>query len=251
VIRLKDITVVLDGSVILSGVHLDVVNGEMLGIVGPNGAGKSTLLRVASGELAAPGVFLDDDRVSDVPVQERALRLAVLSQSSRLDFPFTAHEVILMGRIPHSSSQAVNLQLASDVIEELGLAALTQRVYTTLSGGEQQRVQLARVLVQIWDRLDGAHLLLDEPTGPLDLKHQHTTLGLLARLRDRGVGVVVILHDINLAYRYCDRIALMQGGRIVAEGPPAEALSDHLLERVFDVKVTTVGEPGQRSIIVG
>lgn len=248
----SDIRVDLGGTTILDRVWLTVAPGEVLAILGPNGAGKSTLLKVLSGSLPVRygAVAMAEKRLTDWRPQSLARQRAVLPQQSELTFPFRVLDVVLLGRSPHAgyANRAEDLAVAEAALGETEAGHLADRIYTTLSGGEQQRVHLARTLAQIWpseDRDDGAerYLLLDEPTSSLDLAHQHSTLETARRFAARGVGVVAILHDLNLAAMHADRLCLIKAGRIVAEGPPEKTLRTETVEDVFDLRVRVTSHP--------
>ena len=164
--------------VVLSGIDLQLRPGEVLGVLGPNGAGKSTLLAAMAGELAASTgqVTLEQRALADWPGPERARRLAVLPQSSSLNFAFRVEEVVAMGRLPHDSGRVRDAQIVQQALQAADAAHLAGRSYLALSGGERQRVHLARVLAQLWPGGEGQTLLLDEPTSMLDPLHQHTCL---------------------------------------------------------------------------
>jgi iron complex transport system ATP-binding protein len=218
--------------------------GGLFGILGPNGAGKSTLLRALSGELRpdAGRAFLGGRPVLDWPSGELARRRAVLPQSSALGVPLRAEEVVALGRLPHAgrASRAEDARAVASAMEEAGVAHLAGRFVATLSGGEQQRVQLARVLAQLGAKGPAA-LFLDEPTSALDLSHQHAVLRAAALRGARpGWAVVAVLHDLNLALRHCARVLLLAGGRPVAEGPPGEALRPEAVREAYGVEVRRV-----------
>lgn len=224
---------------LLDNVSFCLESGEVVAIAGANGAGKTSLLRLLSGELPASSgrVMFDGEPLAAISLESRARSVAVLPQHSSLDFPFIAREVILMGRIPHFTGDVVNQAIASELVERMQLTALASRPYTTLSGGERQRVQIARVLCQVWDCLDDAYILLDEPTAPLDLAHQLGVLELLHELSRRGAGIMLVIHDINLASRFCDRMTLMQSGRVIAEGLPVDVVTPAHISAAFGVAV--------------
>jgi iron complex transport system ATP-binding protein len=238
VISASGITMRAGEKTLLDGVSLTVAPGETVALVGPNGAGKSTLLRVLSGELKphAGEVQLKRRPVTAYAPRELALHRAVLSQSTHVAFPFTVGEIVRMGA-GDRRGRAVDA-LAEAALADVDLGAFSERIITTLSGGEQQRAHFARVLVQIACG-EAAHgpglLLLDEPTASLDLRHQLDMLDAVARCARRGVAVVAILHDLNLATLAAGRIVVLDGGRVAADGPPAETVTDELLARVFKV----------------
>lgn len=243
------------GREILDLPALEIGEGEgLFGILGPNGAGKSTLLRALSGELRPDGgrAFLGGRPVLDWRPGELARRRAVLPQSSALGFPLRAEEVVALGRLPHAgrSARGEDARALAAAMEEAGVAHLAGRSFATLSGGEQQRVQLARVLAQLGEEGPAA-LFLDEPTSALDLPHQHAVLrAAAARGARRGWAVVAVLHDLNLALRHCARVLLLAGGRRVAEGPPAEALCPEAVRAAYGVAVRLVEDPGGAPLLV-
>jgi iron complex transport system ATP-binding protein len=233
---------------ILDGVSLAVEAGELLAVIGPNGAGKSTLLHLLSGALSPAGgsVVFQGRPLGDWPRADVARRRAVLPQASELSFPFRALEVVLMGRSAHAgaSSHRHDLEVAVQALEAVDARHLAERIYPTLSGGERQRVQLARVLAQIWpDDPEPRLLLLDEPTNNLDLSHQHALLRFARRLADRGLGVLAVLHDPNLAALHADRLAVLAEGHILREGPVSEVLTEDTIGRAFGLQVAVRPHP--------
>lgn len=244
-----DIHVLVEGSRLLEGVSVQVRPGEVVAVLGPNGAGKSTLLKVLSGDLSPTrgAVRMGGRSLGSWDPKESARVRAVLPQQSSLRFPFRVIEVALMGRSPHlrGSETRADYAIARFALREAGVDRLEHRLYPTLSGGEAQRVHLARVLAQIWESVDGAprYLLLDEPTSSLDLAHQHHTLTAARGFAGRSVGVLVVLHDLNLAARYADRVLLLKEGRTVAEGTPGEVLQEETIEAVYDIPITVIPHP--------
>ncbi|MBF6328387.1 heme ABC transporter ATP-binding protein [Nocardia transvalensis] len=227
---------------VLDGVDIDVVAGQILALVGPNGAGKSTLLAALAGELelAAGTVELDGRSIEQWAPVDMARRRAVLPQNHVVGFPFTAREVVTMGRAPWARTErqdhdeaAVAAAMAATDVEHLAA-----RPFPVLSGGERARVALARVLAQ-----DTPTLLLDEPTAALDLGHQEQVLALTRRRAAEGAAVVVVLHDLGVAAAYADRIAVLQSGRLVAAGPPRQVLTTELLTRVYQHPVEVLDHP--------
>jgi len=224
---------------VLDGVSLAVGAGEIVGVIGPNGSGKTTLVRLLAGVLRpqAGHVTLGGTRLDALARRDVARRLAVVPQDSALEFPFTALEVVLMGRAPHlpplAFPRARDLAIARAAMARLEIGAVEDRALLQLSGGERQRVLLARALTQ-----EPRVLLLDEPTTHLDLRHQtgiYDTVRGLARAG--GVAVLSVLHDLNLAALYCDRLVLLAGGRVLAAGAPAEVLVAPLLAEAYGVSV--------------
>ncbi|MFE3445057.1 heme ABC transporter ATP-binding protein [Nocardia sp. NPDC059180] len=227
---------------VLAEVDFEVAAGEVVALVGPNGAGKSTLLAVLAGELdPAEGVVeLDGRAVTHWSPLDMARRRAVLPQSHTVGFPFSAGAVVAMGRAPW---QRTALRERDDEIVASAMAAtdvthLAEQAFPTLSGGERARVALARVLAQ-----GTSTLLLDEPTAALDLGHQEAVLRLAAERARAGAAVVVVLHDLGVAAAYADRVAVLDEGRIAADGPPREILTTELLTRVYQYPVEVLDHP--------
>jgi len=230
---------------VLRDIHLQLQPGQVLGVLGPNGAGKSSLLGVLCGELL-PGhgrVTLQGRPLADWAGQERARRLAELPQVSSLGFSFKVEEVVGMGRMHQDSGQLRDAQIVEEALRAADAWHLLGRSYLALSGGERQRVHLARVLAQLWPGDEGTTLLLDEPTSMLDPLHQHTTLQAVRSFADRGAAVLVILHDLNLAARYCDRILLLEQGRCHAVAAPEQVLTPEALKAVFGIDVLVQAHP--------
>jgi len=224
---------------VLRGVSLGVAAGELLALVGTNGSGKTTLLRVLSGALPTAGgdVLYAGEPLSSLSPAERARRIGVLPQHVELPAGFQVSELVAFGRAPHAQrlfgatpdDEAAVVRALADA----GLTELADRDADTLSGGERQRVLLAMTLAQ-----EPALLLLDEPTLHLDLAHQVALLATLARLRrSRGLAVIAVLHDLNLAAGFAPRIAVLSDGRLAADGAPDEVLTPELVTRVFGVPV--------------
>ena len=244
-LRAENLAVQRGPCTVLADIHLELRPGEVLGVLGPNGAGKSTLLAALSGELpAAHGrVLLDERPLSAWHGPERARRLAVLPQTSSLGFAFRVEEVVSMGRLPHATGRTRDAEIVGEALAAADAAHLAGRNYLELSGGERQRVHLARVLAQLWPGGEGQVLLLDEPTSMLDPLHQHTTLQATRAFAEQGAAVLVILHDLNLAARYCDRLLLLEHGRPHAFGTPDDVLRAEPLRAVFGLEVLVQRHP--------
>ncbi|AKV04869.1 hemin ABC transporter ATP-binding protein [Pseudomonas fluorescens NCIMB 11764] len=244
-LRTQDLQILRGRKIVLTDITLELNPGEVLGVLGPNGAGKSTLLGALCGELSANQgrVWLDERELRDWTGAQRAQRLAVLPQVSTLDFAFRVEEVVGMGRLPHQSGRVRDDEIVAAALQAADAGHLSGRSYLALSGGERQRVHLARVLAQLWPGEAGQTLLLDEPTSMLDPLHQHTTLQAVREFADRGAAVLVILHDLNLAARYCDRLLLLEGGRPVALDTPEQVLRPEPLKAVFGLEVLVQQHP--------
>jgi iron complex transport system ATP-binding protein len=234
---------------VLDGVAGTLTPGRVTAVFGPNGAGKSTLLRLLAGELkpAAGAVELEGRPLAHWPPVELARRRAVLPQESPLAFAFSVREVVMMGRLPHlrGGESPHDEEICAAALGRVEASHLAERPYPALSGGEQQRVHLARVLAQIWEPPAAGHryLLLDEPTAGLDLAHQHVALQAAAAWARAGTAVAVALHDLNLALLYADEAWVLDAGRLVAAGPLPETLTPELIEKVFQVSATLLPQP--------
>ncbi|MFG2725406.1 ABC transporter ATP-binding protein [Streptomyces canus] len=223
---------------ILRDVRLDVPDGAFVGLVGPNGSGKSTLLRCVYRALRPAGgaVRLDGDDVHTMDPRAAARVLAALPQESSAEFDFTVAEVVAMGRLPHRGrTAAADEEICADAMDRTGVRHLADRGFLALSGGEKQRVLIARALAQ-----QPRVLVLDEPTNHLDIAHQ---LDVLSLVRGSGLTVLAALHDLNLAAAHCDLLYVIAGGRTVASGPPHDVLQPALLAEVFGVRAHPVRHP--------
>ncbi len=224
-------------------------------LVGPNGAGKSSLLQLLSGELTATSGALSlwNTPLTNWQSLERARRLAVLPQRSQLNFAFTVREVVALGCLPHDAGSEADRVMVDACLAELDLTHLEHEPYTQLSGGEQQRVQLARVFCQLWplrDRDETGLLLLDEPLTALDIAHQHALMRSLHALGRFGIYSIVVLHDLSLAAQYAQRILVLNQGHIVADGTPETALSTDVVNDVFAVQSQIVSVGGHQHFLV-
>lgn len=241
-IDVRSLTVVLGGATLLDEVSFRVQAGQVLALVGPNGAGKSTLLRAVAGDLPPThgSVLLDDKKASDYHPRELALRRAVLPQQTFLQFAFTAREVVEMGRGARSTraERERDEEVIASAMQRTETDTLAARTFPTLSGGEQARVTLARVLSQ-----EAPILLLDEPTAALDLSHQQMVMEIARELAAAGSTVLAILHDLNLAAAYADRLAILHHGRLSAFAEPWEALDPNLLSEVFECPIAVARHP--------
>lgn len=242
------------GSRLLADVSLTVSSGEVVAVVGPNGAGKSTLLKALCGDVTPTRgeVVLNGRRLQAWHRRERARVMAVLPQESTLAFPFTVLEVVMMGRTPHELGGRRDQVIARAALEAAGMSAFEQRIYPTLSGGERQRVHVARVLAQVWEEPgnDVRYLLLDEPTASLDLAHQHHTLDTLRQFATQGVGVLAVLHDLNLAAQFADRIVVLRDGHQLACGCPRAVLTPDIIEAAFAFAATVMPHPSRACPLV-
>lgn len=232
------VSVEIEGKRLVDSVLFDLQPGEFLGLVGPNGSGKSSLLRTIYRVLkptAGQVVHLGDD-VWKLSARDAARRTAVVAQERMGEFDFTVRELVLMGRTPNKGlfdgDSTADHKIVADCLAEVGMAHCATRQFLSLSGGEKQRVLVARALAQ-----QARFLVLDEPTNHLDIRHQLELLELVRRLRTTTLAA---LHDLNLAARYCDRLVMLSGGRVAALGSPAEVLTAERIGAVYDVRAEVV-----------
>lgn len=253
-LRIESLAVGYGGEPVLKGLNLAVARGEFLVVVGPNGSGKSTLVRAVTGALSpAEGrILLDGRDLRGLRPREVARTLAVVAQDTSVGFPFTVEEIVALGRIPHlpplRSETPRDRAAVERAMRLTGTQPLAGRLVTALSGGERQRVMVARALAQ-----EPRLLILDEPTAHLDIAHQVELLDLVRRLnRTEGLTVLAILHDLNLAALYADRLVMLRGGRVWAEGPPAEVLTEANILAVYGSRVKIVRHPatGQPQVML-
>jgi iron complex transport system ATP-binding protein len=245
-VEVADLRVTLGGARILDGVRLTVAPGEWVTVIGPNGAGKSTLLRAVGGLLPIAGaITLFGTPSANLRRRERARIVATVAQSPVVPSGMAVIDYVLLGRTPYipalGRESAADLAVVHQVLDRLDLARFAARPLMTLSGGERQRVFLARALAQ-----GATLLLLDEPTSALDIGHQQEVLELVDQLRrDRGLTVLATMHDLSLAGEYADRMVLLDAGRVVADGPPHEVLTESLLATHYRARVRVIdGEHG-------
>ena len=237
-IEISDVTYGYGSEAAVSDVSFSVGRGEFVGIIGPNGSGKSTLLRLVSGILPPwrGRIRVDGKPVSAYNRSELCRRLAVVPQETKIDFPFSVTAVVLFGRTPHLGGFGfegdLDLQAAERAMARTQTAHLARRAITQLSGGERQRVILARALAQ-----EPRFLLLDEPGAFLDIRHEVEMYDLLRELQAEGMTILTVLHDLNLAALYCDRVVLLDAGRLAQVGCPEEVLTYATLTRVYGTEI--------------
>lgn len=246
------------GRTVLGPVSAELCAGEVTAILGPNGAGKSTLLNLLSGQLvpAEGELRLNGQLLAGLRPALLARARSVLPQHTDIAFDYTVRDVVELGRFPHRHSPSANeTAIVAQAMQATDVVHLADRVLNSLSGGEQARAHLARALAQIWEpaEISGARwLLLDEPTAALDLAHQHQAMALAAAwARQQGIGVIAVLHDLNLALRYADRALMLDGGRVVALGPVREVLQPPRVAATYAVACEWVrGGDGVSQLLV-
>lgn len=239
---------------IVSDISFEAHAGEITTIIGPNGSGKTTLLRAMTGDLAYQGsIRIGTNEVAGMQPWEMAAMRAVLPQSSSLSFPFTVREVVRFGLTTGRSRAGTVVDLVDEALDRVDLSGFSGRFYQQLSGGEQQRVQLARVLCQVWDPvLDGVPrlLFLDEPVSSLDIRHQLIIMDIARSFAANGGGVIAVLHDLNLAAMYSDRVLVMKSGRLEGIGPPSEVIRTEILQTVFECNLQVGAFPPEGTFVL-
>ncbi len=240
-IKVDALQVTLGQSEILKDVSINAEGGKFIGVIGPNGSGKSTLLKCIYRVLEPTHgcIYLNNASIHKLSYKESAKRVGVVTQHNFYNFDFTVSEVVLMGRTPHKKhmerDNANDYRLMNDALARVEMLEFKHRIFSTLSGGEQQRVILARALVQETDCL-----ILDEPTNHLDIKHQLKIMDLSKRL---GITVIAALHDLNVAASYCDYMYILKSGEIVGEGAPKEVLRASVIGAVYGVRAKILTDP--------
>lgn len=246
-LKIQNISLELEGIDILHNVSVAVKQGETVGLIGPNGAGKSCLLKSILGllDVKSGDITIDDRNVTELSLKERARKMAYAAQGAPVYWPLTAETIVGLGRVPHlnpwqslSEDDKVAIEYAmtrTDCID------LRERLVTTLSGGERARVLLARVLAT-----GAKYILADEPVASLDPSHQLQVMGILRGLSERNHGVLVVLHDLSHALRYCDSIILINEGQIIGQDVPSKILSDENLKDIFGISAARWSENGHQ-----
>lgn len=244
VIELNNLHLTLGDKTILNNVSTQLRSNEVTVLLGPNGTGKSSLLKVMMGEWKKESQvnYFNKPR-HQWNKRELAKHVGVLPQSSSLTFNFTVREVVELGAIPLSLPNDIVQVVVDHNMHKTDVMHLAERFYPSLSGGEKQRVHLARVLTQLEQSGEQSILLLDEPTAALDLSHQHNTLQLAKRQALKGAAVVIVMHDLNLAAQYADRIMILNQGSIVADGSPWEVLTPQIISQVYDYQTMVIKHP--------
>jgi len=270
VLSLQNLSIHAWGTNLVNKRTLDLKAGELLAIIGPNGAGKTSLINTIVNAGHKGQVVGGELRVCGHPYHQwspkhRARQLAVLPQFNTLNFPFTVNEVVQLGRMPHQTGVKIDADIIEAALEALDISHLKQRLYTQLSGGEKQRVQLARVMTQVWRSEDACSnvedkdekpmnnqrlLLLDEPTSSLDLGHQKQLMKVVRRFADQGVAIIIVVHDVNLAANYADQLLALCCGNVIAQGKPENVITPALIKNLYQVDTTVLVHPNTNKPVV-
>ena len=237
-IKAENINITLEKNNILKDINIEVDNKEVVGIIGPNGSGKSTFLKCIYRVLKPSdgAILLDKVDIKDMTVKESSKRLAVLSQHNNYNFDFTVKDIVLMGRSPHKKfmerDNKEDYAIVNDALKKVEMLEFKDRCFQSLSGGEQQRVILARALAQ-----QPKCLLLDEPTNHLDIKYQ---LQLMRIVKNLNIEVIAAIHDLNIAAMYCDKIYVLKDGEVIKYGKPKDLLTKELIKEVYEVDAEVI-----------
>ena len=249
-LNLESVSLKLDNRQILKDVSLEINEGEIVSVIGPNGAGKSTLLNVLTGDINPDSgeISYDNKQLNQISIQERAFTRSVMSQMQTLVFNFSVKDVIEMGWLQRGNLDfSNNFSMAfENVTKECNVHNLIHRKFNSLSGGEQRRVHFARTLLQLWrpsESNDPRYLLLDEPTANLDLSSEMLLMNILKKRTSLNVGILVILHDLNLASHFADKIAIIKDGEIMAFGEPEKIMEDAFLTSIYEVPIKVKHDP--------
>lgn len=235
---------------LIEDISINIVPGKVLAVVGPNGAGKSTLLSVLAGDNKPTSGYIEYDykHINRLDINQRALTRSVMSQGQAIAFNFSVTEIVMMGWLYYDHNRYENdfEKTLDKIAQQCDIVHLLDRTYNTLSGGEQKRVHFARALLQLW--LPGStnqnrYLLLDEPLANLDITHEIRMLQITRQKAENGIGVLIVLHDLNLAARFADNVALLNQGKLIAQGTPEEVLNQASLSDVYGIPITVNHNP--------
>jgi iron complex transport system ATP-binding protein len=249
-VEIKDVSYTVDGRSLVDGISLKMQTGTTTAVIGPNGAGKSTLLHLMAGDIAPSkgAIWYDSAPLTTISLEQRARLRAVLDASREPNIAFTVEQVVAMGRFPHRFNPRTrgdtDAEAVDDAIDDLDLGALRTRPVRSLSGGEQQRVAIARVLAQ-----RAQLVLLDEPTTALDVRHQATVMAHIERLHTHGRTVIAVLHDLNMA-TFFDNVLLLRGGSVVASGSPTDVLTGTALTRAYEHPIDVGKHPLHDGLVI-
>lgn len=248
-LEVKNVEYVIGEKKLLNNVSLDFVKNEFAVVMGQNGAGKTTLLKILAGSLKPTGgeVTVFNRNIESFDKNDLAKKRAVLSQHYEIAFPITVEEIVMMGRYPHfrDTPSKEDIEIVSTAIDIMGVSEFRKRDYNTLSGGEAQKVQMARVISQIWqeDNKESKILFLDEPVSSLDMHYQHLILKLIRKYSMKNILVVGVIHDINLAFEYADRIIFLKNGEYIRSYNTNEIIDPADLKDIFEIEIGIIKNP--------
>ncbi len=249
-IKAKSIFWEVDNKRIIKDISLEISLGEVVSIIGPNGAGKSSFLNVLSGDIkpTSGSVSFDEINLKDISIQERSFMRSVMSQSQQIVYDFSVKEIIEMGWLDRGiASYSGNFKEAvMKVASECSVHNLLEQKFNTLSGGEQRRVHFARTLIQLWrpsNSHDPRYMFLDEPTANLDILHEQNLMKLVRSKAMEGIGILLILHDLNLAAKYSDKLVIFKNGSLIKSGSPEEVLQSKVLTEVYGLDMEVAKDP--------
>ena len=241
------LSVDVPGKRLLNDISFEVNPGELIAVIGPNGAGKSSLLKAVVGDLTAryTDIQLNGRDLLTLADSDRAQQLAYLPQSSGLSFPFTVTEVVALGRLPHASGRHADSKIVNEALSYCDIAHLAHDNYLQLSGGEKQRVQLARVFAQIWQTefQQSRLLILDEPFSAIDIAHKLQLVEHLQKLKSTGVGIVMVVHDFQFTAQHADRVLALKNGECVVFDRTENVMNTETLKKIFDVSLNIIAHP--------
>ena len=249
-VRCESIDIKLNKRKILKNISIEVNEKEILSVIGPNGAGKSTLLKSLAGDInpISGNIFYDEKNINHIDIQERAFTRSVMSQLQPIAFDFSVKEIVEMGWVDRGESEYADQfdDAVNEVIHKCGVKDLINRNFNTLSGGEQRRIHFARTLLQLWrpsNSNDPKYLFLDEPTANLDLTYEIKLLNIVKEVAQEGAGVMLVLHDLNLAAKFSDKVAILKGGSLIDIGLPIDVLKSTLLSEIYEIDVEVKNDP--------
>ena len=248
-LQLDSLSYKINNKILIDNISLKINSKDMISIVGPNGSGKTTMLRLISNEIfpSKGNILFKDKNLNDWDISELACYRGVLSQSNNLVFPFSVLDIVKMGRFPLTNKGSIEEEnnLCSEILNIFDLKDYSDQNYTTLSGGEKQRVQLARSIAQIWcDDYYGKLLILDEPTSYLDIKHQHALFDFLHSLNKKGLTIIMVLHDLNHAISNSNKIILLKKSQLISFGKTNDIINKDILNKVFEIDLKLINYDG-------
>ena len=254
-LEIKSIFFKIKDKVILDDISLHIKSGDMVSIIGPNGSGKTTMLKAISNEISITygEINFINKNILDWDLNDFANKKAVLSQSNNLVFPFSVIDIVKMGRFPlkNKGNQIEENNLCKKILNIFDLDDYVNQNYITLSGGEKQRVQLARVIAQIWsDDYSKKILILDEPTSYLDIKHQHLLFQFLKELNKKGLTIIMVLHDLNHALLNSNKIVVLKDSKLISFGETNNIITEELIKNVFEIDLKLINYKGNNKRII-